>query len=295
MLKHTAVLAVAVIVALGVLALGAKKPTSTAGSWLVDARHSDAHLTTDGTTDYGKTKINITVGIGRVEGGLKLDDGDPTKSSVDLHIFPAMSMSPSIDEGGQFNKSRWLADQANHTIVCFHSKNVVRTSDGKLQSKGELSVVRVDRNVELTASEAYYGPVYGPPIIHRVVREATFVFDLAAADGNGKDGAIEASAFTKVFREDFPAMVKTVVSTYWPPLVQDEQCRVPSPSEAYGGAKCTGTFVQSPSLPEAPHATGGEDIGSRQNFNNLVGERLDIAVHLRLTPGRSGEHMAGGY
>ena len=293
MFKHTAVFAVAVIVVLGVLALGAKQPTSMAGSWQVDARHSDAQLTTDGTTDYGKTKINISVGIGRVEGELKVDDGDPSKSHVDLHIYPATSMSPSIDEEGKFSKSRWLADQANHTIVCFHSKNVARTPDGRLQTTGELSVVRVDRNVEMTPNESYYGPVYGPPIIHRVVRQATFVLDLPAADGSGQ---IEASASTKVFREDFPQMVKTVVSTYWPPVVQDENCTLPSglPSEAYSGAKCTGTFLQSPSLPEAPHASGGEDIGSRQNFNNLVGERLDIAVHMRLRPMGSGGHMAAG-
>ncbi|MFZ3210364.1 MAG: hypothetical protein WA188_02530 [Terriglobales bacterium] len=291
MFKHAAVFAVAAIVALGVLTLGAKKSTSVAGVWQVDARHSDAQLTTDATTDYGKTKIDITVGIARVEGDLKVDDGDPSQSRVDLHIFPATSMSPSIDEHGKFSKSRWLADQANHTIVCFHSKSIVRLPDGKLQSKGELSVVRVDRNVELNPSEAYYGPVYGPPIIHRDAREVTLVFDPPA---DGKEGGIETSVSTKVFREDFPQLVKTVVSTYWPPVVQDEKCTVPSASEAYHGAKCTGTFMQSQSLPEAPHAPSGEDIGSRQNFNNLVGERLDVAVHLRLTPGGSLEHMAAG-
>jgi hypothetical protein len=236
-------------------------------------------------------KRRSTVGIARVEGGLKFDDGDPSKSSVDLHIFPAMSMSPSIDEDGKFSKSRWLADLANHTLVCFHSKNVVRTSDGELQSKGELSVVRVDRNVELTPNEGYSGPVYGPPIIHRVARDATFVFSLSAAEGTGP---VEALASTKVFREDFPQLVKSVVSTYWPPVVQDENCKVPGVSEAYSGAKCTGTFVQSPSLPQAPHGPSGEDIGSAQNFNTLVGERLNIAVHMRLLPRRSGEQMGGG-
>ena len=292
MSKHVAVFSVAVIFALGILAIGAKKPASMAGVWQVDARHSDAQLTTDGTTDYGRTKINIALGIGRVNGELKFDDGDPSKSHVDLHIYPATSMSPTIEEDGKFSKSRWLADQANHTIVCFHSKSMVRMPDGRLQSKGELSVVRVDRNVELNPSEAYYGPVYGPPIIHRDAREATLVFDLPA-DGQ-KGGQIEATASTKVFREDFPQLVKTVVSTYWPPVVQDENCRVPSPSEAYSGAKCTGTFLQTPSLPEAPHAASGEDIGSNQNFNTLVGERLDLVVHLRLTPGGSGGQMAGG-
>src|SRR5271169_3368951 len=294
MSKHVAVFSVAVIFALGILAIGAKKPASMAGAWQVDSRHSDAHLTTDGTTDYGKRKINITLGIGRVNGVLKFDDNDPTKSSVDLHIYPATSMSPSMDDDGKLFRSHWLADQANHTLVCFHSKNVVRTSDGRLQTTGDLTIVRVDRNVELTPSEAYAGPVYGPPIIHRVSREATFVFDLPADENGQKDGGIGASASTKVFREDSPQLVKIVVSTYWPPVVQDENCRVPGASEAYSGAKCTGTFLETPSLPEEPHAASGEGVGSIQNFNALGGERLNIAVHMRLVPRGSGEQMAGG-
>jgi hypothetical protein len=61
--KHTAVFAGAVILALGVLGLGGStKPDSTTGSWQVDTRHSDAKLTTDATTDYGKTKINVALG-----------------------------------------------------------------------------------------------------------------------------------------------------------------------------------------------------------------------------------------
>ena len=52
MLKFTAVFALAGIFALGVPG----KPASTGGSWLVDARHSDAQLITDGTTDYGKNE-----------------------------------------------------------------------------------------------------------------------------------------------------------------------------------------------------------------------------------------------
>lgn len=134
---------------------------------------------------FGKTKIDIPLGVGRIEGELRVDDGDPSKSHVDLHIYPATSMTPTIGEEGTFKK-RWLAsiskNMANQTLMCFHSKEVVRTPDGKLQTKGELSVVRVDRNVEIPApSEAYYGPVYGDPVIHRVAKEATFVFDAPAS------------------------------------------------------------------------------------------------------------------
>ena len=296
MFKHTAVFALAGIVALGVLALGAKKPVSMAGFWQVDPRHSEAHLVTDGTTDFGKTKIDVPVGVGRVEGQMIVDDGDPTKSRVDLHMYPASSMAPAIEEEGTF-KNRWLANvsknMANQTLLCFHSKEIVRTPDGKLQSKGELMVVRVDRNVQIpSASEAYYGPVYGDPVIHRDVRQATFVFELPA--DKDKDGGIQASAFTKVFKEDFPQLVKSVVSTYWPPVVQDENCRVPNPSEGYYGARCTGTFVQTPGLPEAPGTRVGEDYPGPANFNTVVGEHVNIALHMRLLPKASGAQTAAG-
>ena len=291
MSKHIAVFAIAVLFAFGILTLGAKTPASLAGSWLVDARHSDAQLITDGTTDSGKTKIDVTLGFARVMGALKIDD--PAKSSVDLHIYPATSMVEAIEEDGKF-KSRWMANRANHTMLCFHSKNVTRTSDGRLQTTGDLILVRVDRNVEVPApTEAYAGPVYGPPITHRVSHQATLVFDLPADGSKQKDGGIQATASTKVFREDFPQLVKAVLNTYWPPLVQDENCRVPAPSEAYSGAECTGTFLRGPSLPEDPGTHIGEDYPGSQNFNAQVGQRLNLVVHMRLTPG-AGQPMAGG-
>jgi len=283
MLKYTALFALAGIFALGV----PSKPSSTGGSWQVDARHSDAQLITDGTTDYGKTKINVALGFARVNGKVTLDDGDPAKSNVEFRIYPATSMSPAIDEDGTF-LSHWLANLSNHTLVCFHSKEVTRRPDGRLQATGNLILTRVDRNVEATPSEGYTGPVYGPPMLHRVSHEATFVFDLPAFDGNMKDGSkageIMASGSTSMFREDFPQLVKAVVSTYWPTVVQDEHCQTPNASEAYSGSQCTGTFLETPGLPEAPHAASGEDVGVRENFNAVVGNHLTILVHLRLAP-----------
>ena len=295
MLKHTAVFAVAAILGLGVLGLGAPdKPASLTGSWQVDTRHSDAKLITDATTDYGKTKINVTLGFARLYGTVKIDDSDPKESSVEFRFYPAMSMAPSIDENGKFLK-QWLQNPANQTLVCFHSKRVVWTSDGRLQATGELAVTRVDRNVEMTPNEAYAGPVYGPPVIHRVSREATFVFDLRDLHGNGqKEGDIQASSSTKMAREEFPQLVKSVVSTYWPPLVQDENCQVPDANEAYSGAQCTGTYLSTGGLPAEPHAASGEDVGTQQNFNALVGEHLSILLHMHLSPRGHGEQAATG-
>jgi polyisoprenoid-binding protein YceI len=284
MVKHTAVFAVAVILALVVLGMDTPtKPASMAGSWQVDIRHSDAKLITDATTDYGKTKMNVTLGYARTYGRVKIDDGDPTKSSIEFRFYPATSMEPPIDEDGKF-LSHWLENMSNHTLVCFHSKRVVRMPDGRVQATGELTVTRVDRNVEATPSEGYAGPVYGPPMIHRVSHEATFVFDLR----DEKDGGIRASASTSMFREDFPQLVKTVVNTYWPTVVQDESCQTPDASEAYSGSQCTGTYLATAGLPAEPHAANGEDVGVQQNFNAIVGNRLTILLHMRLTPKVSG-------
>jgi polyisoprenoid-binding protein YceI len=289
MSKPTAVFAIAAILILGVVTLGVSNPTpSLNGSWQVDTRHSDAQLITDATTDYGKTKVDVTLGFGRVNGTLILDDSEPAKSSVDLRFYPATAMLPPITEDGKF-KRLWLANVANHTLVCFHSKGVTRTSDGKLQTTGTMVLTRVDRSVQADATEGYAGPVYGPPVIHRVTHEVTLVFDLPSSDGKGQDGAIRDSASTKVYREDFPQLLKAVTATYWPPVIQDMSCQPANPGEDYHGAPCTGTMLQAPSLPEPPEAANGEDVGAVQasDYNAIVGERVNIFLHMRLIPKQS--------
>jgi polyisoprenoid-binding protein YceI len=295
MLKHIVASAAAVVLALAVLGLDVhNKPSSTTGSWQVDARHSDAKLITDATTDYGRTKMNLTLGFARVNGRVTVDDSDPTKSSIEFRFYPATSMAPDIDEDGKF-LSHWLENLSNHTLVCFHSKKVVRTADGRLQATGDLTVTRVDRDVQADPTEAYAGPVYGPPMIHHTSREATFVFDFPAAAGNGqKESSINASGTTSMFREDFPQLVRTVISTYWPPVVQDEHCQVPDANEAYSGAQCTGTYLSTPGLPDAPHAANAEDIGVPTNFNAIVGNHLTVLVQLRFAPKGSEEQAAAG-
>ncbi len=279
----------------GIFALSGvpSKPTSTDGLWQVDARHSDAQLITDGTTDYGKTKMNIALGVARVNGKITLDEADLTKTKVDFRIYPATSMAAPIDEDGKF-LNHWLENLSNNTLVCFHSKEVTKRADGRLQVAGNLVLTRVDRNIDATPSEAYAGPVYGPPMLHRVSREATFVFDIPASVGNG-DQQILASGSTNMAREDFPQLVRTVVSTYWPPVVQDEKCQTPANvGEDYHGSECSGTFLETAAMPEAPHAASGEDVGIQQNFNAVVGNHLTILVHLRLMAKNSGELAAAG-
>lgn len=291
MKKHTLAIAIAAVIALVIVTTGVSSPpTSVTGTYRVDSRHSDAQIITDGTTDYGNKKVDITLGFGRINGELKLDDNDPTQSRFDFRFYPATSISPPIAEDGDF-KARWLMNLANHTLVCFHSKKVVRTPEGRLQATGELVLTRVDRNIVNSPGEDYAGPIYGPPMIHRVTHEATFVFDFPASAQ--KDGGIRASGSTKVFKEDFPQLVKAVVMTYWPPVVQDESCQAATPSESYSGPKCTGTFLETPGLP-TPDTRPGEDYPGPSNYSAVVGERLNVVLHMRLTPKTAGEPSAGG-
>lgn len=290
MFRRMVMFSIAAVLALGVIARSSSsKSASISGAWQVDSHHSAAQFVTDGTTDNGNKKIDVTVGFGRVEGDLRFDNGDPTKSNVNLHIYPATTMSPPLDEEGKV-KYHMLENLPYETLLSFHSKKVVPSSNGQLQVTGDLIMVRIDRNVEATPTEAYSGPVYGPPIIHKVSREATFVFDIPPKGGSTQ----KASASTRVFREDFSPLVRSVLSTYWPPLVMDEKCNVPNAgTEAYSGAHCTGTYMENPSLPEVPVAAGGADYPGSPDYNAIVGERVNIVLHLNLTnpstPSASGQ------
>ena len=262
-----------------VAAVFAGMPGQPSGSWQVDNGHSDGRFTVDGTTNFGKTPTTFTVGFTRAIGIVRLDK-DATKSAIDFKLYPAGSMMPPIDEDGKVKKS-WLVNMANHTLVCFKSQSVSAVGDDKLKAVGTLTVTRVDRNVELTPNEAYSGPVYGPPLIHRVSREATFLF-LVPATAAGEE--ITLTGQTQVTREGFPQLVSSVLNTYWPPVVQDKKCELPANvSEDYAGAKCTGKLVDDGSrLPEAPSGVNKEDYPGPANFNSVVGQHVDLQVHLRL-------------
>jgi polyisoprenoid-binding protein YceI len=298
MIKY-AVLLSALAAVLSLLVPG--KPVAPVGPWQVDPNHSDAQLITDATTNYGKTKINFTMGIARISGRVKFDNDNPTQSSFDFTMYPSTSVAPPMGEDGKV-RSSWLAHLANHTLVCFHSKGIVHTSDGRLRTSGNLVLTRVDRNVQFNSGEDYAGPVYGPPMIHKVTREATFVFDppaAAGASGQGNDpknGDILTSGSTSLAREDFPQLMTAIMGTYWPPVVQDQNCQMPSAvGEDYSGPHCTGTFLTTPGLPEEPGgARGGEDYPAGSNFSAVVGNRLIISVHMRLRPAGSEKQADAG-
>ncbi len=294
MSKYKAAIAVTGILVFGALLVtvyAKSTPAPTSGMFLVDTKHSEVQLITDGTTDFGRQKLNFTLGFARVNGTFNVDQANPENSKLDLHMFPANSDAPMLDENGKL-KAEWVANVANHTLICFHSKKVVRTPDGKLQVTGDLVLTRIDRNIDIEPNEAYSGPVYGPPMVHRVVRDATFVFDLSAA--SAQKGALQAMGSTAIAREGFPELVRAVISTNWPPVVMDENCTNPAGgTEDYRGFRCTGTFMEAQGLPPAPVRVG-EDYPGPSDYNAIVGNQLTLMMNLRLKPGTAaGARMAG--
>jgi len=294
MKKHILSFVLVGAVALGIFTMSlASTPASVTGSWRIDSRHSYAQIVTDGTTDFGKKKIDITLGFARLNGELNLDDNDPGKSRLDFRMYPATSMAPPIGEDGKV-RAQWFENLANHTLVCFHSTSVVRTPDGKLKAAGNLTLTRVDRNVDAAPGEAYAGPVYGPPMVHRVSQEATFILDLSDQAAKGeKTRGVYASTSAKVFREDFPQLTRAMVSTAWPTLIQDQTCEASAPGEAYSGQKCTGTYL-TPRLPVSPNAGLGEDYSGLQDPNAVTGERVAFQIQMHLTAQGSKETTGAG-
>jgi len=147
----------------------------------------------------------------------------------------------------------YVPDATDHTLLTFHSKQILRMGDGKLEVIGDLTLTSVERSVTLTPNEAYDGPVYGDPVIHTETREIRFLFpNLSAALSSGpltrvglqKKDAIDLSGSTRVFDEDFPHLLSTIQDTNWPTVVKDERCQMPATvGEDYDGATCTGTVI----------------------------------------------------
>ena len=251
----------------------------------VDILHSNAQLITDATTDFGKTKINYTAGYARVNGEVTIDAANPANSKFDLHMYPANAKEPTIEEQGE-SRNKWMADMPSHTLICFHSTQVTRMPDGKLQVTGDLVLTRVDRNVNVEPSEAYSGPTYGAPMVHRVVRQATFVFD--APTWGPRDSRVTMGS-TSVSRENFPQLVKAVLSTHWPPVIEGETCTNPAGgTEDYRGFECKGVYLRSSGLPPPP-TSAAEDYPGASDFNRIVGNQMTIVLHLRLNRRRVNE------
>jgi hypothetical protein len=199
--------------------------------WRIDSEHSTARL----FLASSKNPNADNVGVARTSGVIfDREVGDPSRSGFDFTIYPA---DKTADESGK---------NPDYTVIRFKSTRVVPVNEETVQVSGDLTLSYVERSVTADPSEAYSGPLYGPPVHHSVTQEAVFEFHQVSPAGTEKatDDIAEWLASSTTIGEDFPQLLNVVSTTNWPTFVADERCVVPSIGEDFSGPSCTGETVE---------------------------------------------------
>lgn len=250
------------------------------GNWTVNSNRSAARLSIQALLD-GNSQ-SITLGSANVSGSLQLDRSDLAKSALQFNIYSAGAGPAAADPSGDSPDPA----SASYTLLSFHSEKASRIADGMLQVTGALTVTRVERQAELTASESYSGPVYVSRVVSQATREESFLIAIPEPDpaGGNSNAKIEVSTAVKINREDFPELVNAVLSTPWPATAQTKTCEVsPNSGEDYAGTLCTGSEVTQSSMNRTVPASAEDYPGDGANSAE-VGNLLTVALHLQLAP-----------
>jgi polyisoprenoid-binding protein YceI len=267
------------------------------GMWSLDSSTSTAVLFQGSAQD----PLSLNTGVARVTGEVSLGT-DLDHSVVDLSIFPAdedwdgaLTLESDLPTG-------YVPDATDHTLLTFKSKRILKTKDGNLEVIGDLTLIRVERSVTMTPTEAYAGPVYGDPVIHTETRETTFLFPSSSANvlsGPSTSatpqtkGAPEVSGATRIGYEDFPQLLNAIKETNWPTVVRNEDCQMPSTIGAdYSGPRCTGTVIAAVNDAncQMPGSVGEDYSGAV--CTPAAGNQTTIVLDLKLLPSGS-EQVAG--
>jgi polyisoprenoid-binding protein YceI len=255
--------------------------------WSLDSSTSDAVLFQGSTTN----PLSLNTGVARVTGKVSLG-ADLNHSVVDLSIFPsdenwarALTQESDLLAG-------YVPDETDHTLLTFKSKRIVKTTDGRLELIGDLTLTQVQRSVSMVPSEAYAGPVYGEPVIHSETHETAFFFSsvnsqvlsrTSQAAALQTEKSIELSGSTHVYYEKFPQLLSAVRNTNWPDVVKDEECRMPSTiGEDYSGAGCTGTIIAASSKASCQMPASVGDDYSGPVCIPAAGNQTTIVLDLKL-------------
>jgi polyisoprenoid-binding protein YceI len=257
-------------------------------TWILDSSRSNVRL----FQGSGANSESVNTGVALVSGKVQLDASDLDASVLDLSIYPADENWGYILSSKNVLPTSYVPDATDQTLLTFKSTRVLRTGSGKLEVIGDLTLTRVERAVTGTPTEAYAGPVYGDPVIHKETREITFLFvSESAAHLSGPltpamlqtKEVLEIEGAARVDPEEFPELLSAIKETNWPPVVQNKYCHIPSTvGEDYSGAVCTGTVIAA-IRDDNCHvpASVGEDY-SGQQCALATGNETTIVLDLKL-------------
>jgi polyisoprenoid-binding protein YceI len=123
--------------------------------WEIDPAHSSAQFA------VRHLMVSTVRGeFGKMSGTLKLDDSDPTKSSIEATI-DATSINTRIAKRDEHLKSPDFFDVAKYPTVTFKSKKIETAGEGKFTVTGDLTLRGVTKEVVLNI-EGTTTPVKDP-------------------------------------------------------------------------------------------------------------------------------------
>jgi polyisoprenoid-binding protein YceI len=131
-------------VILTIAAIAAAFPcVAGASMWKIDPAHASAQFA------VRHLMVSTVRGtLGPVSGILKLDEADPTKSSVEASI-DVNGIDTREPKRDTHLKSPDFFDAAKYPAVTFKSKKVAKVSDSKFQATGDLTIRGVTKEVVL--------------------------------------------------------------------------------------------------------------------------------------------------
>lgn len=116
---------------------------ANASPWQIDSAHSSAQFA------VRHLMVSTVRGtLGPITGTVNLDEGDPTKSSVEAGV-DANGIDTREPKRDAHLKSPDFFDVAKYPTITFKSKTVTRVSDTKFQVTGDLSMHGVTKEVVL--------------------------------------------------------------------------------------------------------------------------------------------------
>ena len=142
MFKHKAVLALIGVLALGCSGIGCSQHTLILSRFLADAAHHRRH------DRFRKEEDQLYA-------RLRSDQRRPESRRQRSHQVECRISHLPCDRHGGAHPRRWTfqnqvaGESGDHTLICFPLQKGGEDPEGKLQATGELTLARVDRNVEV--------------------------------------------------------------------------------------------------------------------------------------------------
>jgi hypothetical protein len=245
----------------------------------IDSQHSTARL----IIALSARDARINVGLARLTGELT-ENGDTQPAAIHFQIYPADKNPIEVLPGSAlYNENSW-----NSTDIGFQSQRVERIDENSVRVSGTLTARYITRSAYYGSFRSYYGPTWGPPVMHTSTQQVTFLFQRLGQAGYG-----EWIATSSVSRSAFPVLWNAVVTTNWAPFVADGRlvepfprtdirCSIPLDTNItdFSSEVCSGPALATMPEPECPQPAASAARG--RHAPHEMAEELQIRLHLRL-------------